>query len=61
MVMTVSNIWRMLESFKVEAGGLATTVGSTYVSIVGSPEEGGGESATPKEDSTLGCLELAHI
>ena len=43
----------MIESSNVEGG-----------SAVGSPEEdgGGGEGgATPKEDSTLGCLELARI
>ena len=51
----------MLESFKVEGGGAAVAVGSTYSSAIGSLEEGGGWGATPEEDSTLGHLELAHI
>ena len=58
--MTVSNIRRMLESSKAEGGGAIAAVGSTYSSVVGSPE-GGGRGATPDEDSTLGHLELAHI
>ena len=49
MVMTVSNILRMLESPKVEGGGSTATVRSTYSSVVGSPEEGGGGGATPEE------------
>ena len=59
--MTVSNIRRMLESSEAEGGGAIAAVGSTYSSVVGSPEEGGGRGATPDEDSTLGHLELAHI
>ena len=60
MVMTVSNIRRMLESS--ESGGAATAVvGSTNSSAVGSPEEGGGGGATPEEDFTLKRLELALI
>ena len=60
--MTVSNIRRMLESSKVEGRGVAMAVGSTNSSVVGLPKEGGGGGgATPKEDSTLGHLELARI
>ena len=60
--MTISNIWRMLESSEVESGGATTAVGSTYALAVRSPEEeGGGGGATPEDDSTLGRLELAHI
>ena len=58
--MTISNILRMLESPKVEGGGLTTTVGSTNSSAVWSPQEGGWD-ATPEEDSTQRHLELAFI
>ena len=51
----------MLESSEAEGGGAIAAVGSTYSSVVGSPEERGGRGATPDEDSTLGHLELAHI
>ena len=51
----------MLESSEVKGAGAATAVGSTYASKVESPEEEGGGSATPEDDSTLGCLKLAHI
>ena len=62
MVMTVSNIWQMLESSEVEGGGEAAAVRSTNSSAVGLPEEGGGGGgATPEEDSTLGRSELALI
>ena len=60
MVMTVSNIWRMPESSKVEGGGEAAAVGSTYASVEGSLVEEGEGGAT-LEDSTLGHLELALI
>ena len=60
--MTVSNIQRMLESSKVESGGAAAAVGSTYELAIRSLEEGGGGGgATPEDDSTLGRLELARI
>ena len=61
--MTVSNIRRMLETSKAKGGGAAAVVRSTNASVAGSPIEGrGGGGATPKEEeSTLGCLELAHI
>ena len=59
--MTVSNIRRMLESFEVEDGGAVAAVESTNSLAMGSPEEGGGGGATPEKDSTLECLELAHI
>ena len=58
--MTVSNIFRMLESLEVEGGGSTAAAGSTNSSTVGSPEEGGWD-ATPEKDSTRGCLELAFI
>ena len=53
----------MLESFEVEGGRSAAAVESTYAFAVESPEEGGGGGggATPKDDSTLGRLELALI
>ena len=35
--------------------------GSTYSSVIGSPEEGRGGGVTPEEDSSLGRLELALI
>ena len=55
MVMTVSNIQRMIESSKVEGGGtIAVVVGSTNASVEVSPLEEGGEGVTPKDDSTLG-------
>ena len=44
--MTVSNIWRMLESSELEGGGAAATVKSTYALDVGSPEEEGEGGAT---------------
>ena len=47
MVMTVSNILRMLESLEVEGGRSTAAFGSTYSSAMGSPEEGGGGGATP--------------
>ena len=61
MVMTVSNIRRMFESFEVESGATtAATAGSTdFLAIVSLVEEGGG-GATP-EDSTLERLKLALI
>ena len=64
--MTVSNIRRMLESSEVEGKGATAAVRSTNSSIMGSPKEGGGGGgggggAKPKEDSTLGRLELASI
>ena len=58
--MIVSNILQMLESPEVEGAGSIVTVGSTNSSAIGSLEEGGWD-ATPKEDSTQGCLELAFI
>ena len=61
MVMTVSNIRRMLESSKVEGGGTAVTVRSTCHSAEVSLVEEGGGGATPKDDSTLGHLKLALI
>ena len=61
MVMTVSNIQRMLESSEVEGGGAVAAVGSTNSSAARLPEEGGGGGVTPEKDSTLGCLEVAHI
>ena len=51
----------MLESPEVKGGGSTAAGGSTYFSAVGSLEEGGGRCATPEEDSTRGCLELALI
>ena len=61
MVITVSNIRRMLESFEVEGGGTATVVGSiNALSIVSLVEERGG-GATPEDDSTIEHLELALI
>ena len=54
----------MLESSEVEGGRSAAAVESTYAFAVESPEEGGGGGgggATPKDDSTLGRLELALI
>ena len=50
----------MLESPKVEGGGSTVAMGLTNSLVVGSPEEGGWD-ATPEEDSTRGCLELAFI
>ena len=64
IVMTVSNIRRMLESSEVEGWEAAVAVGSTNASAVRSPKEeggGGGGGGALKEDSTLGCLELALI
>ena len=50
----------MLESSEVEGGGAAAAaaVRSTYLSVVGSREEGEGWGVTLEEDSTLGHLEL---
>ena len=46
------------ESPNVDGGGSIAAVGFTYISIEGSPDEGGLD-ASPVEDSTLGRLELA--
>ena len=54
----LSNIARKEESLDVNGGGSTAVVGSTYASAEGSPE-GGGQDASPVEDSTLGRLELA--
>ena len=52
----------MLESSKVEGGGAIVVVKSAYAYAIESPEEEGeGGGATPKDNSTLGRLELARI
>ena len=51
----------MFESSKVEGGGAATAVRSTYALAEGSHVEERGGGATPKNDSTLERLELALI
>ena len=51
----------MQESSEVEGREAAAAIKSTYASVVRSPEEDGGGGATPEDDSTLGCLELALI
>ena len=62
MVMTVSNIRRMLESSEVEGGGEVAAVGLTNAFAIESPEEGGGGGGgAPAEDSTLGRSKLALI
>ena len=58
--MTVSNILRREASLDEEGGGLTAVVGSTNSSIEGSLD-GGGQDASPVEDSTLGRLELSFI
>ena len=58
MVITVSSVLRKEESPDVDGGGSTVAVGYTYASAEGSPK-GGGLDASPVEDSTLGCLELA--
>ena len=60
MVMTVSNILQMEASLDEEGGGSTVAVGSTNSSVDGSPDQGG-RDASPGEDSTLGCLDLAFI
>ena len=50
----------MLESSEVKGGGSTIVVGSTNAFVVGSLEEGEGGS-TPKDDTTIGHLELALI
>ena len=59
MVMTVSNIRRMFESFEVKGGGTAAIGSTDSLAVVSLVEEGEG-GATP-EGSTLGHLELALI
>ena len=54
----LSNIARKEELLDVDGGGSTVAMGSTYASAKGSLEEGG-RDASPIEDSTLGCLELA--
>ena len=54
----LSNVARKEELLDVDGGGSTVAMGSTYASAKGSPEEGG-RDASPIEDSTLGCLELA--
>ena len=65
MVMLVSNICRMSESFEVEGGGtsVARSMGSLAVAspIEGGGGGGGGGGGATPEGSTLGCLELALI
>ena len=61
MVMTVSNIHRMLESSEVEGRGAVVAVRSTNSSAARLPKEGEGGGATLEKDSTLGHLEVAHI
>ena len=46
------------ESLNEEDGGSTAAIGFTYSSVVGSSEEEGLD-ASPVENSTLGCLELA--
>ena len=58
--MTVSNILRREASLDEEGGGLTAVVGSTNSSIEGSLD-GGGQDASPVEDSTLRRLKLALI
>ena len=61
--MTVSRVRRMLTKSKVEGGGSTVAVESMNASEAESPKEegGGGGGGALKEDSTLGCLELALI
>ena len=61
MVMTVSNIRRMLESFEVKGGRTtAAVVGSMDASVEVSLVVEGGGGAIP-EDLTLGRLKLSLI
>ena len=54
----VSSIVRIEEKDDVDSGGSTVAVGLTNASAVGSPE-GGAQDASPVEDLTRGCLELA--
>ena len=54
----ISSIVRIKEDDDVNNGGSTATVGSTKSSTVGSPKRGSLD-ASPIEDSTRGCLELA--
>ena len=58
MVKILSNIARKEKSPDVDSGGSTAVVGSTYTSAKESLEEGA-RDASPVEESTLGCLELA--
>ena len=51
----------MSESSKVEGGGAAAAVGSTYASVAGSPVEEGWGGVPEEEESTLERLKLACI
>ena len=59
-VITISSKLRIEESLDEEGGGLTAAVGSIYSLAVLLPERGGLD-ASPVEDSSLGCLELAFI
>ena len=54
----IFSIVRIKEDDDVNNGGSTAAVGSTKSSVVGSPK-GGSLDASPVEDSTRGCLELA--
>ena len=54
----LSNIARKEDLLDVDGGGSMVAMGSIYASTKGSLE-GGVQDASPVEDSTLGCLELA--
>ena len=57
MVMIVSSILRIEESLDEDGGGSIAVVGSTYSSVVGSPDVG--LDAALVEDLTLGRLGIA--